>query len=682
MTLQHAIYGSAGGLSDYRILGASGDLDDVALTKIAYYASLGGSAIANKFDPIFSFYPLDGQQWAFARTLFVAPTSRGSDYLVHAIVVDEQTLDYFDFKPFVLLDAGLFVSEKPARDSVLPRLELNVAPRPPNQAPDLSAVAFALRALSRGSLRLLLPDHTDAVATCRAIHESLTPDDRRNTSFCTRFSYRRALDFRLAAFIRLDEDIVQEQKNAFTTVTFFSPEAKGVRDVYDQWTSDAYGRPELELRGMSILDRPEDAMALVVNVRRLRQWTRGASETFDLSELQPASELVLLPENRDRPSISPLVPGALAVNLSGQVEQTLSSSQPFDGCAATAYEFLPAIRRDAARWISHLEVAPLKSWMAEIFLLLPDEKLDPLVQRLLQQDQSALHLVRLSDRDRVAYRAFLGTVLDIIRHRFGGAGAAAVALIAQSLSADTVALTQFTAAMEQAVRDAERAVQAVWLMAIVRNVVEKLVLSPKIAVRILLSYGLLSELTSAELARYAPLLFDFRDKLSLVLAATQPARVYDALIAAAHQRLRERDWAADDDTAADILRRVMLGTSEVLSRAPETGSEWDLTAVVFLSAIRIPLEKREGIADAVEVAVTVLKNHGLISDQAVLLRGALQAMMRAPAGAISISSAAAVALYDALRTRSPRDWLVRLGWYLGMTTSKHASRTTLARKAA
>ena len=76
MTLPHAIYGSATGLGDYRILASTASLDDRLRSTIIYYANLEGSARSTPFAPIFSFYSLGEGLWAFSRTVSRARWTR------------------------------------------------------------------------------------------------------------------------------------------------------------------------------------------------------------------------------------------------------------------------------------------------------------------------------------------------------------------------------------------------------------------------------------------------------------------------------------------------------------------------------------------------------------------------------------------------------------------------------
>src|SRR5258705_7472823 len=105
MILEHAIYGSASGLGDYQILGASPKFDDRLRSTVVYHANLEWSALTAPFAPIFSFFSAAPSLWAFARTLYLRPSTRGNDYLVHAIVLDAAALMQIEYKPFALADA-------------------------------------------------------------------------------------------------------------------------------------------------------------------------------------------------------------------------------------------------------------------------------------------------------------------------------------------------------------------------------------------------------------------------------------------------------------------------------------------------------------------------------------------------------------------------------------------------
>src|SRR5687768_18560716 len=98
MTLAHAVYGSTTGLGDFGILASTAGLDERVRSTIIYYANLEGSARSTPFAPIFSFYALGDNLWAFSRTLCLGPTRRGNDYLVHAIVLDAAALAKIDRK--------------------------------------------------------------------------------------------------------------------------------------------------------------------------------------------------------------------------------------------------------------------------------------------------------------------------------------------------------------------------------------------------------------------------------------------------------------------------------------------------------------------------------------------------------------------------------------------------------
>src|SRR5690349_33201 len=118
MILEHAIYGSSTGLGDYRVLGVSPRFREQWRTPIEYHSSLGWSALNTPFLPIFSYYNLGTNLWAFTRTHDLGQTPRGNDYFVHAIILDRETLAQIDYRPFAIANA--FVSFIPAQRALQP----------------------------------------------------------------------------------------------------------------------------------------------------------------------------------------------------------------------------------------------------------------------------------------------------------------------------------------------------------------------------------------------------------------------------------------------------------------------------------------------------------------------------------------------------------------------------------
>jgi hypothetical protein len=677
MTLEQAIYGSAGGLGDYRILAASSGLDESTLTKIVFYSSLGGSAHGSAFAPIYSFYILSPGQWAFTRTVYVGPTPRGSDYLVHTIVLDYETLARQDFKPFVFADAGLFTAEKPSRDTQLPLLTWRQSAIPESGARspiDRGPLAFSLRALSRGPLQLRFSQTAHTAATCRSIHESLPPSDRMSTTFCTRYSYRRALDFRLAVFVEADEGIVQEQKRPTTTVTSLVTTAPATSlDFYDRWVTEVCGQPELELFGLSILDRPAEAFTALDDLRALRQWTRGTA-TIDLHALQNASALVLRPENRWRSSIRPLLPGALAVDLCRHIDEALRGAGSFDECARLAGDIDDDVRMEAVQWIRQLHIAPLQAWMTEVLLLLPDSREDMIAERLAQSDGARRYLGLLSDRGAPPYRAFLTTVLNRMRERHRERAATAVAWVAQDLGNERDALLDFIGAMEQtAVRELDRNVRDAWLMAIVRDVVQNLDIPDAIAGRVILTYDLVPGLTDQEIDRFAPTMFTMLEKGSSILATTR-TRLFVAFGSVMRRRLCVTgDWAPTTAASVDLAQKVIVGLSGVLRQGEGSAKETDLVIIVVSAMLTPPELSTSSLRTAIYEAMATLVDCGVTNDEARLLMQTLSSMKRRKQS-IVLRSSTASPLWHAARRRPFQDLLNACRRYLDLKTVLEAIR--------
>jgi hypothetical protein len=640
MTLPHAIYGSATGLGDYRILASTAPFDDRLRSTIIYYANVEGSARSTPFAPIFSFYALGENLWAFSRTVCLGPTPRGNDYLVHAIVLDAAALARLDYKPFALADAHLFASKKPAEGSVLKPLSLDSVAGVGRWAFGSSRsaeIASCLRVLSRGPLRLRMTD--DAAEVCREIHESLPPDDRLSTTFCTRFSYGRSLAFGLAAFAPEDESRVRETAPNATLVDF-PPPGTAAPDLFGRWTSEIRGQADFDLIGLSVLRDVREAFALIDGVRQLRLWT--SHEMADVQGLEKAAALVLRKENRGREVVQGVLPGALAVDLVARVR----AGESFDEGVRLCSEIEPPVRRAAVRWLRELKTTPAEVWMAEMLLLLTDGSLAEVAEGL--------------KRVQLAPRPFLATLLARMRDRFGAEGASVAAAAAPLLAGDRDALLAFVRAMEEtASRDSDRARQTAWLLAIVRDVYAKAGIAPAIPARIILNSGLLSSVTDAELETFGPAFFVLEEKLANVLATTPAAdrpALYRALANVTQTRLRE-GWTPASPAAAEVLRRVLSGGAEA---GAETAH---LTVIAFLATA-------QGNADPHEIVRVIehVARSGVTESQASLLLRALQSLAPGSEDAVTVHRGTLVALYQAARRRPPQNVWSRLSWHLRMRT--------------
>jgi GTPase-associated protein 1, N-terminal domain type 2 len=630
MTLAHAVYGSTTGLGDFGILASTAGLDERVRSTIIYYANLEGSARSTPFAPIFSFYALGDKLWAFSRTLCLGSTRRGNDYLVHAIVLDAAALARIDYRPFAL--AGLFMSSKPSEGTVLKPLSIEGGSRRAFRF-DNAAIASCIRALSRGPLRLRMEDDVQAAEVCREIHDSLPPDDRIATTFCTRFSYGRKLGFQLAAFASADEPKVRETAAGATIVDFPSPTS--TLDHFDRWTAEIRGQNDLDLIGLSVVSDAREAFALIEGVRQLRRWT-AHDATPDITALEKASALVLRKENRGREVLQAVLPGALAVDLAARVR----GGTAFEECARLCAELQPNVRRAAVEWLRELKTSPAELWMAEMLLLLPDAPLAEI--------SAAWQRMQVGNAN--AFRAFATIVLGRIRDRFGAEGASVAASAASRLTGD--ALLGYVRVMEEtAARD------TAWLLAIVREVFSKGGIAPAIPARIILTNELLSSIDDAEVETFAPAFFVMEEKLANTLAATQRPALYRALVKVAQSRLRE-GWTPQTPT---VLQRVLLGGMEA------GADNSSLTVITFLGATMLP-------AQDVMTAIEHLVDAGVTNAQAALLVRTLQLLGRRGAKNVHVRRATLVTLLEAARKRPPQSLWNRLGWYLRMRTLTEVAR--------
>ena len=648
MTLPHAIYGSATGLGDFGVLAATTGLDERVRSTISYYANIDGNARSAEFPPIYSFYALGSGLWAFSRTVCLGPTPRGNDYLVHAIVLDAAALAGIDYKPFVLADARFFTSAKLPAGSVLQPLP---DPDPSARALrfDATPIASCLRALARGPLRLRMDG--DATELCREIHESLPPDDRLATTFCTRFSYGRNLGFRLAAFTAEDERRVLETAPDATVIAFPPPTA--APDLFDRWASDCRGRADFDLVGLSLLSNARETFALVEGIGQLRKWTARDAEP-DMRVLEKAAALVLRPENRGRAVVQDVLPGALVVDLAALVR----TGAAFEECVRLCEETSPPVRRAALEWLRALRTAPAELWMAELLLLAADAPLEDVAQALLRTARKRALLAEVYSQNANTFRAFVTTLLARMRDRFGVQAAGVAAMAAPLLAGDRDALLGYVQAMEEAVaRDVDRARREAWLLAIVRDVFSNTAIGPAIPARIILANDLLPSITDAEIATFAPGFFLMSEKLAGLLAATPPSQqpaLYRALADVAQFRLRE-GWTASTPAAADMLRRVLAGGVEVGAPIAQ------LTIIVFLASTVLPSAE---VAKAIESIAAGKPS----PSQATLLVRTLQSLGRRGAKDRIASGNVSKLLEAACRRKAPPDVWNRLGWYLRIRT--------------
>jgi hypothetical protein len=649
MTLPHAIYGSTTGLGDYRILASSAQLDERLRSTIIYYSNLEGSARSTPFAPIFSFYALGDDLWAVSRTVCLGPTPRGNDYLVHAVILDAEQLASLEHRPFALVDAQMFISHKPHDGSVLQPLSFAAIKHSKRAFRfDSTSIASSLRALSRGPLRLRIDDDQHATDVCREIHESLPPEDRRSTTFCTRFSYGRNLAFALAAFTAEDEPRVREAAPD-AAVADFPPPRESAMDLFDRWATEVRGQADLDLIGISILRDPNEALALVDCVQRLRHWSAQDGDG-DIRALEKASALVLREENRARAIVQSVLPGAWAVDLSARIR----AGEALEACTRRWNEIESAVRRDVVLWIQELQTTPVEAWIAEMLLLLTDRSAADVSEGLQRLERDRALLAALFVQDATLFRRFLATLFAQLRDRFGADGAPLAMAVAPRLAAHRDALLTFVRVMEEtASSDADPDRRTAWLLTITGDTFLGTNIAPAIPARIILSNALLPSIDDASVEALAPAFFILEEKLAGALATT-PAQarptLYRALANVLQMRLRE-GWTPRSDAATDIVRRVLVGAVQA-DADPVT-----LTIITFLAS-------RSVAASDVVLAIESVAARGATEAQASLLLRTLQSLGRRREATTSVSRATWIALLTAARHRPPQSLWNRLSWYL------------------
>jgi hypothetical protein len=659
------------------MLAASRRFDDRLRATILYYANLEGSASSELFAPIHSFFAIGAEDRVFSRTIYLGPTPRGNDYLVHSIILGKADLAALDYQPFRLEDAGAFTLEKPAQGTVLIPVEIeslrSVAPH--TIALDSPTIASCLRALARRPLRLRVDDPATAGAICRAIHESLPPTDRVQTTFCTRFS--RKLDFQLAAYVADDEGRVRQQSAGAELIQFPPPPNSGTKDFYDRWAAEARGEPDFDLVTLSILREPEETFALIEGVRKLRLWTTGPAVDVphDLASLKKPAALVLLDANRNRAAIQSVLPGALAVDLSSRIETTLRTGGSFEPSAQNCSDMPPAVRRNAARWIRSVSTTATQAWIAEALLLLPDANLGAVLDVLQRDDRGRLMLIQLQKENATAYRTLAGTVLARMRDRFGIEGGRASASVARRLADESDALLSFVRVMEEtAARDTDRARQTAWLLAIVRDVAHQTALPPQVPARIILANNLLGliedEIAPDEIETLASALIRMEEKLAPALDAIEPAtapRLYRALASALHDRIQV-PWTPQTLPAIDVVKRLLLGAAIGIQLDGDAVTSHRLTVLAFLAASIFSDDARAVLADAIGEVVDTLVQLGVDETEAVLLIKTIQKLSRIGKGT-RVRRRTILTLRESVRGRKPAESvLMNLRWHLRMCT--------------
>jgi len=371
LAIRQVYYGSNTGRSNYQILCASPGVSDETLRMVDQHANLGGSALAGaQPDPIHAFYKLGQGQMAYAVTGFPSAEMgpRGNDYLVHALILNEEVLSLLKGQIF-LLSHFFQTQKKPEKNQLLnpiliSRSEYEAKALSPGNTwlkPGFSDefLAFLLTRLSMGPVAALSKKPEQNMALCRSLFALLTPDDRMNFSFCTHFSYNRHLNYKFVLFPEQDRDLAeryQSRGSAIIEKLSWPENSEMNKDRMLRWIERV--RDDMEpLFGFSLLSGVRDALELDQALTAVNGWMGKDGGESPLNRLDPKVRELLLKIGRDRynrntPRVAPIFELCILESFRDRVERHLSSQ---DNCLA-------AIRKDALNIARVIEADAL--WVA------------------------------------------------------------------------------------------------------------------------------------------------------------------------------------------------------------------------------------------------------------------------------------------------------------------------------
>lgn len=330
LSVPQVVYGSASGRHDFRVLAASPEVSRDELDVVDRHSNLGGSAqTAENPPPLYAFYPLPSGRHAFSRTVFLGGGGRGNDYLAHVLVLSDEAMELLRGDLFLLAgdEAGIFRDAKPAAGDPLPALALDRgavaerAVRPCGADVEASVprsrLAGVLAALAAGTA-VVEAGPAEGVALTRSVLSVLPPDDRRQSSFTTRFSYPRRSRFRLCVHVPEDAGLVDRYLARET------PRGAGdVSAAAEAWLARVAGERETvePVFALSWLDDPGRADRLTAG---LGGWIAAAGTG---RPHRPDDEVVAVardPRNRRLPGIGSLFVEAVARDLVEKGEAVLA----------------------------------------------------------------------------------------------------------------------------------------------------------------------------------------------------------------------------------------------------------------------------------------------------------------------------------------------------------------------
>lgn len=624
----YVLYGSASGEGGYDILGHS---DQVTLGEqevVARFSNVGGSVLLeDRPEAIYTFYPLApaSERWAFTKIIFLRKGPRGNVYGALTLVLDTVTLDDLRWEPFMLREVFRVVEE---RKTAIPlsRTKLEAASRRPlslETGIDPNQLAAVLRGLASGAVGFACAGRGEGVTVCRAVLAALPPDDRRRLSFCTRYSYRRSLEFHLAFYMPADEEeIGRYLGHAGIAARGQWSSLPSQQDLIWSWCQNVVAEELDPLSGLTPLQNPRNAVRLS---SFLSLWVKEGSAPpgMDREERKQIIGLVSKGRNKTLESIRRLLKLLAWDELRDRLATALAANSSFVAELAVVSRWITTVTGedlplevlyDLSLQCAAAATADLMDRTACVFLLLvaadprPDLLLGPSGSRTAFQspDEIARWIEGLVADHSQACLDLLTICLRRWQALPGMGCVAVVQSVAKALAARTAppavaAATLLLAAFEQAAPESPEE-RANWLLELLRRVGPAA--GPAFhslrASRIAAQEELIGKLTETEVAALAePLADRFPGPLARQLDWDRmPAGPgLFALLTRCEESLLPGDLAGWDVAASpghwDLASRVALRSTQVAGTAGGSGLwrrlAWLLWCVARLTAAgRVP----------------------------------------------------------------------------------------------
>ncbi|HMB54866.1 MAG TPA: hypothetical protein VKU40_16225, partial [Thermoanaerobaculia bacterium] len=465
-------------------------------------------------------------------------------------------------------------------------------------------LAGVLRAVADGPLALPARSPEAGLLLCRSVLSALPPDDRARLSFCSRFSHPRRVGFRLAVFLPEDQALVEAGLDGHDAERLRLTRGGG-DDPFTAWAGQLEAGVE-PLAGLSLLDRPGQAVALADALDRWVDWLEAGSHGRSPAETAEAAGLPLVavaghPSNRVLPKTGRLLLDAALRRLDQRTLAALASESPGEELLAAAAEAAAGappeeVARDLGARVKRGAAPPTVAAALAFALASRGADAPPAIYSL--ADDAALWsrpgeaAAALTPLATAVPRAFLDLAVAWFTAWRNSDGV-------RCLDPLGPLLARFADSGEELLRLALQAVEQAapqggderrrWFLVLVRRLRAELGDAyPRLtAARLVAEEGLLGDLDSGEAAELAPALAaTFGDHLApRVTAGALPWPALRGLLFACTHGLLPRRHGGDGWTVDDQPARWRLAArvaEAAASQATEAGDERALAEVVWL----------------------------------------------------------------------------------------------------